>query len=172
MRASQLVFILLVGLTAQGCGYHTRGHGTSLPQAVHTIAIPSFVNISHTYRLEQLLTASVVREFITRTPYRVENESASNADATLEGTVLSTSAAPATNDQNGRTTSVLVSMTVKVVLIDRNGTVLYQNPSFSFRDQYEVSNELSSFFKEDTPALERMARDFARTLVSNILEGF
>jgi hypothetical protein len=41
-----------------------------------------------------------------------------------------------------------------------------------FRDQYQLSNDLSTFFEEDTPTLQRMSRDFARTLVSNILEGF
>ena len=29
-----------------------------------------------------------------------------------------------------------------------------------------------NFFEEDSPALQRLSQDFARTLVSNILEGF
>lgn len=164
---------VLVCLPALGCGYHTVGHVTTLPQDVHTIAIPSFVNISHTYRLEQLLTASVVQEFVTRTHYRIENQAGKDADATLQGTVLMTSASPATYDSTtGRAASVLATVTIKVVLTDRKGRVLYQNPSYIFRDQYQVSRELSSFFEEDTPALERLSHDFARTLVSNILEGF
>jgi hypothetical protein len=50
--------------------------------------------------------------------------------------------------------------------------VLYQNPAYLFREQYEVSQDLSSFFEEDSPAFRRLSQDFARTLVSNILEGF
>jgi len=63
-------------------------------------------------------------------------------------------------------------VSMKVSLTDRQGKVLYQNPSYLFREQYEVSQDLASFFEEDTPAFRRLSQDFARTLVSNILEGF
>jgi hypothetical protein len=57
-------------------------------------------------------------------------------------------------------------------LTARSGKILYQNPSYSFRDNYQVSQELNSFFQEDTPALQRLSRDFAHTLVSDVLEGY
>jgi hypothetical protein len=57
-------------------------------------------------------------------------------------------------------------------LSDRSGKVLYQNPAYVFREQYEVSQDLGSFFEEDSPAFRRLSQDFARTLVSDILEGF
>jgi hypothetical protein len=63
-------------------------------------------------------------------------------------------------------------VTARVTLTDRQGKILYQNPSYLFREEYQVSRELSSFFEEDSPALERLSREFARTLVSNVLEGF
>ena len=72
----------------------------------------------------------------------------------------------------GRTASVLVVVSMRVALTDRGGKVLYQNPEYLFREQYEVSQDLSSFFEEDSPAFRRLSQDFARTLVSNILEGF
>jgi hypothetical protein len=59
-----------------------------------------------------------------------------------------------------------------VTVTDRQGKVLYQNPSFVFRQQYQISRDLAQFFQEDTPALQRLSRQFAETLVSNILEGF
>jgi hypothetical protein len=49
---------------------------------------------------------------------------------------------------------------------------LYQNPSYTFREQYQVTQDLSSFFEEDSPAFQRLAQSFARTLVSNVLEAF
>lgn len=169
MRAS----VLLVVAGTTGCGYHTAGHVSTLPQQIHTIAIPSFVNQSQTYRVEQTLTAAVVREFVTRTRYHIAHEAGPDADATLQGIVVSTVATPATYDsQTGRASSVMVTVNMRVVLSDRKGKVLYENPSYVFRDQYQVSRELSSFFEEDSPALDRLSRAFARTLVSNILEGF
>src|ERR1700758_5234202 len=64
------------------------------------------------------------------------------------------------------------NVTMKVVLLDRHGQVIWQNPGYTFREQYQVSRELSSFFEEDQPAVDRLAHDFARTLVSNIVEAY
>jgi outer membrane lipopolysaccharide assembly protein LptE/RlpB len=169
-----LVFCLLsFCLLNAGCGYHTAGHVVQLPDTVKTIAVPAFKNETLTYRIDQMLTASVVREFTTRTRYHILNDAGDDADATLRGTVLSTSATPLTYDTaTGRAASVLVVVSMRVVLSDRNGKVLYQNPAYLFREQYEVSQDLGSFFEEDSPAFRRLSQDFARTLVSNILEGF
>jgi outer membrane lipopolysaccharide assembly protein LptE/RlpB len=134
-------------LLATGCGYHTAGHAVTLPENVKTIAIPSFVNQTNTYRIEQMLTSSVVREFTTRTHYHLLNDASDSADATLHGTVLSTSASPlAYNTTTGQAASVLVIVSMKVSLTDRHGKVLYQNPAYVFREQYEVSQDLASFF--------------------------
>jgi len=170
IRRGLVALLLLVG---SGCGYHTAGHNVQLPQNVKTIAVPAFKNETTTYRIEQMLTASVVREFITRTHYSILNDAGADADATLRGTVLSTSASPLAYDTaTGRAASVLVVVSMKVTLSDRQGKVLYQNPAYLFREQYEVSQDLQSFFEEDSPAFRRLSQDFARTLVSNILEGF
>jgi outer membrane lipopolysaccharide assembly protein LptE/RlpB len=175
-RMSPLVlvlFFLLLLLINAGCGYHTAGHVVQLPENVKTIAVPAFKNETLTYRIEQMLTASVVREFTTRTHYRILNDTGEDADATLRGTVLSTAASPLTYDTStGQAASILVVVSMKVTLTDRNGKLLYQNPAYVFREQYEVSQDLSSFFEEDSPAFRRLSQDFARTLVSNILEGF
>jgi outer membrane lipopolysaccharide assembly protein LptE/RlpB len=165
--------VLPLLLLYAGCGYHTAGHAVQLPENVKTIAIPAFKNETLTYRIEQMLTASVVREFTTRTHYRILHDSGEDADATLTGTVLSTTAAPVAYDTaTGRAASVMVVVSMKVTLTDRSGKVLYQNPAYLFREQYEVSQDLQSFFEEDSPAFRRLSQDFARTLVSNILEGF
>lgn len=170
---SRLQVLTLSCLLTTACGYHTAGHTSTLPASVQTIAIPAFVNQTQTYKIEQRLTAAVVREMVTRTRYHVLNEASDSADATLRGTVVSTSTSPLTYDsQTGRASSALVVLTARVTLTDRQGKVLYENPSYLFRDEYQVSQELSSFFEEDSPALERLSREFARTLVSNVLEGF
>jgi len=164
---------LLVLLLSAGCGYHTAGHSGQLPENLKTIAVPAFTNETATYGIERLLTGAVVREFTTRTHYRILNDPSDDADATLTGTVLSIAASPLAYDTStGRAASVLVVVSIKIKLADRDGKVLYQNPSYVFREQYEVSQDLKSFFQEDSPASRRLAQDFARTLVSNILEGF
>ena len=169
LRHSALALLLL----GAGCGYHTAGHSVVLPENVKTIAVPAFVNETNTYKIEQTLTGAVVREFTTRSHYNILHDSSEAADATLRGTVLSTSASPLTyNSSTGRAASVLVVVSMKVVMADRQGKILYQNPAYLFREQYEVSQDVTSFFEEDSPAFRRLSQDFARTLVSNILEAF
>jgi outer membrane lipopolysaccharide assembly protein LptE/RlpB len=164
---------MLLCLAAAGCGYHTAGHTTTIPTNVQTIAIPAFVNQTQTYKIEQTLTSAVVQEMVTRTHYHVVNSASDSADATVNGTVLSTYTAPLTYDSTtGRAASVLVTVSMKVTLTNKQGKVLYENPAYVFREQYQVSRELNSFFEEDSPALQRLSREFARTLVSNILEGY
>ncbi|HEX6878818.1 MAG TPA: LPS assembly lipoprotein LptE, partial [Terriglobales bacterium] len=131
-----------------------------------------FVNRTQTYRIETTLTEAVVREFNTRTKYRIVSNSA-DADAVLSGTVLTTQLAPLTYDSNtGRASSGLVTVTMKVSLKTKDGRVLYDNANYLFREQYQVSGQVSSFFEEESPAMDRLARDFARTLVSNVLEMY
>ncbi len=159
-------------LAACGCGYHTAGHGSQLPQAVKVIAVPAFKSETQTYRIENLLTEAVVREFNTRTRYRVVSDP-KDADAILRGVVISTQTAPVTYDsQTGRASTALVTVTMKVTLMDKNSRVLYENQNYLFREQYQISREISSFFEEEGPALDRLSRDFARQLVSNVLEAY
>lgn len=159
-------------LFSAGCGYHSAGHANVLPQDLHSLAIPAFANQTQTYRIEQMLTGAVVDEFTTRTKYRITSDT-NSADAVLRGTVLSTYTNPLTYDsKTGRAATVLVIVSMSVSLTDKQGRVLYQNPSYVFREQYQVSQELSSFFEEDSPAFQRLSREFARTFVSNVLEAF
>jgi hypothetical protein len=165
--------VLGTGLVASGCGYHTAGSQVELPQNIHNIAIPGFVSHSQTFRIEQLLTDAVVREFNARTQYHVLHEANGDADAVLKATVLSATATPLVYDSTtGRAINALITVSIQVTLTDRQGKVLFENPSYLFHEQYEISSDLASFFEEDSPAVDRLSRDFAHTLVANILEAY
>jgi len=100
-------------LISMGCGYHRAGNAVELPQNIHSIAIPGFVSHSQTFRIEQLLTDAVVREFNARTQYHVIHEANGDADAVLKATVLSASANPLVYDStSGRAVSALVTVSL------------------------------------------------------------
>ncbi len=50
--------------------------------------------------------------------------------------------------------------------------MLWSNPDLVYREQYQESVDVASFFEESTPAVQRIATDFAKTLVANILEAY
>ena len=171
-RRLQMSVVALLVLVLGSCGYHTAGMATRIPVDVRTLAVPAFVNQTQTYRIEAVLTEAVVREFNTRTRYRIVTDP-DGADAILRGTVTNTQLAPVTYDSDtGRASTAVVTVNMKVVLTAKDGRVLFENSNFVYREQYQISRELSSFFEEQGPAVQRLSQDFARTLVSNVLEMY
>lgn len=168
-----LVICIALMLAKSGCGYHTSGHAVRLPDNIHTLYVPMFDNTTQTFRVEQAMTAAVVQELRSRTNYQVVTSDNGTADATLKGTVTSTSNFPLTYDSvTGRISSSVVTVGMKVSLVSRSGKTLWENPNYNYREQYQVSRDAASFFDEASPAFLRVARDFAKSLVSNILEAY
>ena len=163
----------LVALALSGCGYHVAGRSDALPKSIHVIAVPALENKTTSYRIEQRLTAATVHEFLAKTTYRVISDPA-NSDAVLRGKVLSVEAVPLLFDTaTGRATTMLVSVKCEVTFEEREtGKVLYHTDNFLFRNQYEISTDVKSFFEEQDPALDRLARDFAERLVAAVTENY
>jgi outer membrane lipopolysaccharide assembly protein LptE/RlpB len=161
-------------LSLTGCGYHQVGAATHIPANVRTLGVPIFVSKVQAYNTETAFTQSVVRELNTRTNYRViTGGDAGHADAVLKGTILTETVAPLTYDSSsGVTSSYLVSITTSVQLIAHDGTVLYKNDAFAWKEQYQSTQDLSGFVQEDGYAVRRMGKDFAQALVSDMLESF
>jgi len=172
-RTPFLLILLFAPLFASGCGYHVVGHAGNLPSDWKTIAIPAFKNDTTRYRIEQRFTEAVIRQFIQRTKYRIVQNPA-DADAVLHGEVISIETDPMLfNATTGQVTTMLVQVHTKVQLVDaKTEKVVYKNDDMVFRDQYQISTDVQSFFEEQNPALERMAKDFAAQLVSNVVENF
>ncbi|HET8636363.1 MAG TPA: LptE family protein [Acidobacteriaceae bacterium] len=156
-----------------GCGYHPAGSPAHLPNTVHTLAVPVFKNETQSYHTEVAFTQAVVKELSNRTAYHLVAGNSPNADATLEGTITGFQVNPLTyNSRTGQSSSFVITIRASVKLVDSNHKVLYQNPRYLFRQQYETTQDLASFIQEDNPAVQRLARDFAQSVVSDILESF
>jgi len=168
-----LLVLVAAALATSACGYRVAGQGSRLPQNMKVIAVPAFENRTPWMGLEQRLTDAVMRELIHRTRYQVVGVE-EGSDAVLHGTVLNATTAPVLFDPaTGRASTILVTVTLSVELRDlHTRQVLYTNSNYVFRDQYEVTSDVDSFFEEREPALERLGRDFAATLVSAVLENF
>lgn len=159
-------------LLLSGCGYHTVNSAVHMP-GVRTLAVPSFRNNTTSYRTEATFTKAVIREFTERTSYRVIAGTDSAADATLDGTISAFQIIPLTYDNvSGQTSSYLVTIRAQLVLKDRRGRTLWQNPHYLFRQQYEQTQDLASFIQEDSAATRRVAQDFASAAVADILESY
>lgn len=168
-----LCSLCLCGVFTSGCGYHVAGQGTQLPTTMKVIAVPAFRNETPRFKAEQVLTQAVVHELLSRTKYRIQPK-VQGSDAVLSGTVIQFWTTPVVVEPSvGRTIAVNVSLRVRVKLTDnRTGKVLYDNPGVTFTDTYEISGDAATYFEESGPAVQRLSRSFAASLVSSILEAF
>jgi hypothetical protein len=170
---------VLLNVAGSGCGYHVAGTTSALPKNIHTIAVPALENKTTSYRIEQRLTAATIHEFVIKTPYHIVSDPA-NGDAVLRGKVISVEAVPllyssttTANPTTSRATTMLVTVKCEVTLEDRiTGKILYHTDNFLFRNEYEISTDVTSFFEEADPALDRLAQDFATRLVAAVTENY
>lgn len=172
-RATAAALAACSVLMTLACGYQVAGTASRLPPDIKTIAIPVFTNKSTRFRIEQSVSAAVTREFIERTRFRVTPEPA-GADAELKGTIDTVRSGVLTFDPNtGRATTFQIQVTADVELVDlHTRKVVFSNPHYLFREQYQVSQSAPALFEESEPALNRLSQDFAHTLVTDILENF
>lgn len=163
-------FCLLPSLS---CGYRVAGRGDRLPPGIQTIAVPVFTNSTRQFRIEQRVSAAVTRELIERTKYQITSDPAT-ADAVLKGEIKDVRSGVIAFDRaTGRATTLQVQVTAQVDLIDQHTKKpVFSNHNYIFREQYQVSQNPATIFEEQDPALERLSRDLARTLVTDILENF
>jgi outer membrane lipopolysaccharide assembly protein LptE/RlpB len=172
MRLPLILTALFALVGISGCGYHTLGAASHLPPDVHTLSVPIFATRTEAYHTEVTMTDAVIREFATRTRFRVTPNENTDADAVLHGTILKEAVAPLTyNSSTQESSSFLITMVVSVTLNGRDGRVLYENKNYVFRQQYQSTTDLPTFLQENPAAVERLSREFAHQLVADVLEG-
>ena len=168
---------LLAGMLSPGCGYALAGQGSFLPEYIETIGIPLFTNNTAFFEVEQLLTQSVRSEFIGRGNYQVVPDE-TGVDAVVEGRIVSIQLTPSSFTAEQQASRYTFTLTARITMRDLQADeVLWENDALVFIEEYDVATgggalDASAFFGQDTNALERMARDFAATVVSSILEAF
>jgi len=173
----RVLCLLCVVCASTSCGYSLAGRGSFLPSYVRTIGIPTFVNRTTVFNLETLLTQKVRGEFIGRGKYQILPQN-SGVDAVLTGEVTSVSIVPASFSTQQLASRYAITMTARIELRElRENKVLWENSSVMLRQEYEATSgrgvtDPVAFFQQDTNALERMSTEFARTIVSAILEAF
>lgn len=161
-----------------GCGYTLAGRGSFLPEYIETVAIPMFGNDTAVFDVEQLLTQEVRTAFISRGSYRVQTEEA-GADATLVGTIEDIRIAPASFSADQQASRYVFTLQAAIEFRDlTTNEIVWDDPQMIFSDEYEVASgtgdiaSVSTFFGQQANTVERLAVDFATTVVSSILEAF
>ena len=171
---SALGRLFAAGLTllASACGYTLVGRGSSLPESIKVVQFTTLENRTPQVELEQRFSAAINRELVSRGRFRVQ-AGADGANAVLTGTVLAFDLYPVAFDAQGRATDyqvrVTASVTLKALPEDK---AIWENPAFTFRDNYQFSATAASYTDLVNDAIDRVADRFAQSLVTSLLEGF
>jgi hypothetical protein len=170
-RASALVILLSFASGFAEC--YKPVTRNQLPPRIKTVAVPAFQNNALRYKIEHRFTEAVINEIIRRGHgLRVQGER-EGADAVVDGVIKSFNFGGVLLDERGRARIFEVTITAAVTVRDQTeNRVLYDNQNYVFRGEYEFANDPRSFFNEEDPAVQRMARAFAESLVSTLVNGF
>lgn len=147
---------------------------SGLPGHIKTIAVPAFQFEAGAlrYRVSSRFTEAVSKEIIRRGGGLKVQGTTTGADAVVEGTVRDFSFSGVLLDREGRARVYEITIVSAVTIRDLKGNkVLYDNQNFIFRDSFEFSSDPRSFFNEEDPAVDRIARAFSESVVSTIVNG-
>jgi hypothetical protein len=170
--------IAALSLSALSCGYALAGRGNALPASITIIGVPHFANHSTTPDIERVLTDAVRAEFQSKGKYRVQPDDA-GVHGLLTGTVVSVDLRPTsfTEERLPSSYAVVVTAAVEFKNASDNGAVLWANPSFRVAEEYQVTTgievtDVTAFLSQNANAQERLAKRFARDVVTSIFEAF
>jgi hypothetical protein len=171
------ITVVLAAHTA-ACGYTLAGRGSFLPSYIKTVGIPEFTNATPYFGIEQLFTDKIRSELIGRGKYQVLPQQ-TGVDALLRGSIASMTITPASFNQQQQATRYFITITTSIELVDlKTNKNIWENPRMVFREEYDLpatdlhAGDPSAFFGQSSNALQRVATDFARTVISSILEAF
>jgi hypothetical protein len=171
--------VVALASVTSGCGYALAGRGSFLPADIRVVGIPLLENRTPVQRIEQIITEKIRTEFIERNKYTIV-PTAGGVDAVLSGTIMSFIPQPVGLDQQlGSASRYLFTVTMRVQFTDsRSGEVLWSNEALTFREEYDVRTRSNTqlegavLLEQEGPAIDRLATDLARTVVTSILEAF
>ena len=169
---ARLGFLALTIVSASGCDYRLAGANRSLPPGIHTIAVPAFENRTDQPEIGERITERLLEELIRRGRYRTQS-ALDGADAVLEGTVTSYITQPVEFTPRGKASRIEVTVQARVQLTELSTrTVVWSQDNFVFRGRYDVPEGVKTFFDREAVAIDQIARDFSRTVVTSLVEGF
>jgi len=172
--AKLLVLVAALLLTSGFKGCYKPVTDSGLPSHIKTVAVPAFQFEARglRYKVESRFTDAVTREIIRRGNGLKVQGSLDGADAVLEGTIRDFNFTGVLLDKDGRARVYEVTIVTAVTIRDlKENKILYDNQNLVFRDSFEFSSDPRSFFNEEDPAVERMARAFAESAVSAFVNG-
>jgi outer membrane lipopolysaccharide assembly protein LptE/RlpB len=164
------LFATLFCFALGGClGYHIGPVKPYYLRDVHTIAVPTFQNLTLVPRIEVLVTDTVIKQLQQDGTFQITN--GDKADATLTGEIDRINRLPARSVRGNvlATTEFNLALIVKYTLTGRDGQQLVPPTTTVGQTSFFVTSDVTS---DERQALPLATEDLASRLVTQISEGW
>jgi len=161
---------IVLALCLTGCGYGFRGTVINLPKDIKSIAIPYFKNDTPELGIEKAFTDEIIYQFTRSQLLRVV--SADVADVVLEGKIISVTVSDVTLSAQETSRDRTVAVQISVILKRRNGQVVWQDPSMSYKKSYPVAADSLATDRQKRDAIQLVARELAERIHDRVFENF
>lgn len=166
--------LFLAALILVGCGYGLIGRTSNLPDDIDSIFVETLDNRTTRQQINLFLTQAIVDEFVTRRRFAVVSNAAS-ADAVLRGALTAYIVRPVEFGPDGRATRY--EFTIRADMeFKREGSeeVLWGQDQYVYRGDFELllDEGQGTVIDNEDPTIQLVSREFAQTLVIDMLEGF
>lgn len=173
LRSAVEIALLLTTLSVISCGYST---GRLLPANIKRIYIPTFLNQTTRYGVEQELTSALVDAFVRDNRLHVVSQD--QADAILRGTIVKYQKGALTFDRAKDVDEIKVEIVVAVEFEDlRTGKIIWKDDNMSTWSLYRQGRTTSA--EQDTltagdeeTALRKAIATLASDIVARTIEGW
>ena len=160
--------LLLAAVLLAGCGYSTRG---SLPDHIKTVAVPIFKNRTLEPGVESAITSGVVNAFSSGG--RVKVVPLDEADAILEGEVVSYSLDGLTFDRNANVRAYRLRLVLNVEFRDvRRSAMLWRQEGLQETSDFQVAGQVSDTIARGQGAVQQAAAEIGRKVVNLAVDRF
>jgi hypothetical protein len=130
---------LVVSLVVlSGCGYHFSGEGPTPRPGLSRIAIPVFENDSGVPEAGSLFAGALRKEFLTKG--HLDVVPVDQAEAIFKGRIVNVYTAAVAHRAAQQTVLTRLNVVLNIRCVDaKTGAIIWQDPSFTFYEDYEDS---------------------------------
>lgn len=175
-RGPWIVLVVVLALSVSGCGYALAGRGSFLPEYIRIVGVPAFENKTSMFDIGQVLTESVRTEFASRGRYKVQPDT-NNVDAILTGSITSVASEATAFTAGSQASREAIVVIAFFEFRDLRANKVVWSGTVRFREEQDTATtatggDVAAFFGQNRAALQRLAQNFSRSVVSSILEAF
>jgi len=166
--------LFLVALFFMGCGYGLIGRTSNLPEDINSIFVRTLENQTTRQQINLYLTDAIVQEFVTRRRFDIAS-SASSADAVLSGILIAYIVRPVEFGVDGRASRYEFTIRTNMEFKRQDSSeIIWAQDSYVYRGDFELTLDegQGTIIDNEDPTIQLVSREFAQTLVVDMLEGF